>query len=117
MMPFGNQSVTLLHREGGGYKRYLLEGCSWQSTERKSMGDNAMIFALETTCRIPANQKIPEAGDLLILGRVEAEAANEIALARLLDGFRQAGTPAFRVRSVKNNALGAPMPHYAAAGA
>lgn len=117
MIPFGNQSVTLMHREGRGYKRYLLEGCSWQSTERKTMGDNAIIHTLEVTCRIPKGQQMPEAGDLLILGRVKAAAENEIALVRLLDQYRQAGTPAFRVRSVKNNALGAPMPHYAAVGA
>lgn len=81
------------------------------------MGDNAIIHTLETTCRIPANQPTPEAGDLLILGDVEAAVENEIALVRLLDALRQAGTPAFRVRSVKNNALGAPMSHYAAVGA
>lgn len=117
MIPFGDQTVTLLHREGRGYRRYLLEGCSWQSAERKSMGDNAIIYALEVTCRIPEGQQMPEAGDLLILGKVKAAAENEIALIRLLDQYRQAGTSACRVQSVKNNALSAPMPHYAAVGA
>lgn len=116
MIPFGNQTVTLLHRRNDSYKRYVLSGCSWHESASRTMNDTAMQLSLETTCRIPYGQQMPVTGDLLILGSVNAAADSEIDLIRLMQGLREGGKSVFRVQQVRNNALGLPIPHYAAAG-
>lgn len=116
MIPFGNHTVTLLHREGGAYVRYTLTGCSWRMKDVRTLVDNALTRTTETTCRIPYTQQSPIPGDLLILGIADVEASSEIELVRLRESCNQIGKPAFRVQRVKNNANGAPMPHYAAIG-
>lgn len=116
MIPFGNQTVTLLHREGNAYKRYILNGCSWRQANVRMLNGTAIASTMETTCRIPASQKKPDPEDLLVLGTVKADAKNEIELVRLMGRLRGEGKAAFRATRVKDNSLGTPMPHYAAIG-
>lgn len=116
MIPFGDKTVTLLHRQGDGYRRYVLTGCSWRMASASLMDGNTKRKTIETTCRIPEGQIKPAVGDVLALGDVNAEAKDEIELVRLLEALRVGGKAAFRVRRVKDNAQGAPIPHYAAIG-
>lgn len=117
MIPFGKHTVTLLHRESNTYVRYTLTGCSWRMADVRTLVDNALTHTVETTCRIPHTQQAPSVGDLLILGDSDVSAGSDIEVSRLRDALCLAGKPAFRVQRVKNNANGAPMPHYAAIGA
>lgn len=117
MIPFGTNTVTLLHKEGNTYKRYTLTGCSWRQTKVRGMDSNVLEIALETICRIPYTQKKPDIGDLLILGETKIAAENEVGLVRQLDALREHGKSAFRVLTVKDNSNGCPLPHYAASGA
>lgn len=117
MIPFGGETITLLHAEDGGYRRYILNGCSWRSGRSRTVADNTAETILETTCRLPSGKVIPREGDLMIRGEVKAEAKNEIELVHLMDRLRREGMSAVRVRRVRDNAGDAPMPHYAATGA
>ena len=117
MIPFGRETVTVLHRSGGGYTPYVLAGCSWRSTRSRSVNGTAVDKSEDTTCRIPAGQTMPEVGDVLILGEVDAAAGSEIELVRLLDGMRSDGVHAIRVTQVRENSRCAPIPHYAVTGA
>lgn len=117
MIPFGRESVTILHRADAGYVRGVLTNCSWRSTKVRSMIGTAAEKSEETVCRIPADQILPEVGDVLILGEVDAAADSEIELVRLLDGMRRDGVRAIRVTQVRDNSRCAPMPHYAVTGA
>lgn len=116
MIPFGNKTVTLFHKAGNGYERHTLTGCSWKSTDVRTLSGSSIVVTTETTCRIPAGQLMPDTGDLIALGTVDGAAANEIELVRLMQNLRNGGAEVFRVLRVKNNALGVPMPHYAASG-
>lgn len=116
MIPFGNHAVTLLRREGGAYKRYVLTGCSWRDSAARMLNGEAIAITMETTCRIPAGQKVPQPGDLLVLGTVKAAANSEIELVRLMQKLREDGYAVFRVSRVKDNSRGAPMPHFAVTG-
>lgn len=115
-IPFGGKTVTLLHKEGKAYVRYTLEGCSWAMKYGKSIADSAFKRSMSIVCRIPYGAVQPMPGDLLILGKSDVEAANDIEVVRLLDSFRMNGKPAFRVLSVKDNANGAPLPHWKVEG-
>lgn len=117
MIPFGNETVTILHRSGAGYVRGVLTNCSWRSAKVRSANGTAVAKSEDTTCRIPAGQIMPDVGDVLILGEVEAAAGSEIELVRLLDGMRRDGVRAIRVTQVRDNSRCAPMPHYAVTGA
>ena len=117
MIPFGCETVTVLHRFGGGYAPYILRGCSWRNTKARSVIGTAVGKSDDTTCRIPAGQTMPEVGDVLILGAYNLRAESEIALVRLLDGLRGDGVRAIRVTQVRDNSRGAPLPHYAVTGA
>lgn len=117
MIPFGNQTVTLLHRQNDAYKRYVLSGCSWHASAVRSMTGNTLESALETTCRIPADQQMPSPGDLLIMGNVRAAADSEIDLVRLMQSLRDGGKAVFRVQTVRDNSLSPIIPHFAATGA
>lgn len=116
MIPFGRETVTVLHRYDSGYTPYVLAGCSWRSAKARSVNGTAVDKSEDTTCRIPAGQTMPEVGDVLILGDVKATAASEIELVRLLDGLRRDGLRAIRVTQVRDNSRGAPLPHYAVTG-
>ena len=66
---------------------------------------SALTFQIDTPAglriiRLPAN----------------VDAVSDIELVRLRESCNRIGKPAFRVQRVKNNANGAPMPHYAAIG-
>ena len=117
MIPFGRETVTVLHRFGGGYVPYILRGCSWRSAKTRSANGTAVDKSEDTTCRIPAGQTMPDVGDVLILGEVDAAADSEIELVRLLDSMRRDGVRAIRVTHVRDNSRCAPMPHYAVTGA
>ena len=117
MIPFGRETVTVLHRFGGGYAPYLLRGCSWRSTRTRSVYGTTADKSNDTVCRIPAGQTMPDVGDVLILGAHNLRADSEIALVRLLDGLRSDGVRAIRVTQVRDNSRCAPMPHYAVTGA
>lgn len=117
MIPFGRETVTVLHRWNGGYFPYTLRGCSWRSAKTRSANGTAVDKSEDTTCRIPAGQTMPDVGDVLILGEVEAAAGSEIELVRLLDSLRGDGVRAIRVTQVRDNSRGAPLPHYAVTGA
>ena len=116
MIPFGNQTVTMLHRTGTGYERHVLTGCSWKSRVERGIYNNESTLSEHTTCRIPPKYPKPEPGDLMILGEAEAEARNEIELGRLADRLRGSGYSLFRVQACADNRHG-PLAHYAATGA
>ena len=116
MIPFGNHTVTLLHKEGNIYKRYTLIGCSWRDSIARMLNGPAIATTIETTCRVPAGQKVPAPRDLLILGNVKAAADSEAELVRLMQKLRGDGHAVFRALRVKDNSRGAPMPHFAVTG-
>ena len=117
MIPFGCETVTILHRLNGGYAPYTLRGCSWRSAKVRSVNGTAVDKSEDTTCRIPAGQTMPDVGDVLILGEYNLRAESEIELVRLLDGMRRDGVHAIRVTQVRDNSRCAPIPHYAVTGA
>ena len=117
MIPFGRETVTVLHRFGGGYAPYILRGCSWRSAKARSVYGTTVDKSDDTVCRIPAGQTMPDVGDVLILGAYNLRAESEIALVRLLDSLRGDGVHAIRVTHVRDNSQCAPMPHYAVTGA
>lgn len=117
MIPFGRETVTVLHRFGGGYVPYILRGCSWRSAKARSVNGTSVDKSEDTTCRIPSGQTMPDVGDVLILGAYNVKADGEIALVRLLDSLRGDGVHAIRVTQVRDNSRCAPMPHYAVTGA
>ena len=117
MIPFGYETVTILHRSHAGYVRDVLTNCSWRSAKTRSANGTAVDKSEDTTCRIPAGQTMPDVGDVLILGEVDAAADSEIELVRLLDSMRRDGVRAIRVTHVRDNSRCAPMPHYAVTGA
>ena len=117
MIPFGRETVTVLHRFGGGYAPYILRGCSWRSSKTRSAIGTAVDRSEDTTCRIPAGQTMPDVGDVLILGAYNLRAESEIELVRLLDRLRGDGVHAIRVTQVRDNSRCAPIPHYAVTGA
>lgn len=116
MIPFGTQTITLLHNYSGVYAKTIISGCSWQSTDVRTLDGVNVVVSVETVCRIPVGEPKPAPGDLLILGEHNAFAKNEIELVRLMQRLRADGTPAFRAQRVKDNTTGVPLPHYAVSG-
>lgn len=116
MIPFGNKTVTLYHRENGKYTAYALGGCSWTQKRVRTISDGAIVASLETVCRIPNDQQKPAVGDLLVLGSSDAKAENDIAISRLRDSVNLSGGSAFRVQTVKDNECTA-LAHFCATGA
>lgn len=124
MIPFGNETVTLVQRTESvvsgktvvTYSVRHLAGCSWRRTSRIVRNDNALISEESTVCRVPAGQEKPKAGDLLILGRADVHVTSGAEYKELIDRYRDQDG-AFVVTDVKDNARpGMPMPHYAARG-
>ena len=69
----------------------------------------------EVTCRIPAGQEVPHAGDYLFRGDVPENIKGSADLSAALERHREKG--AFRIASVADNTIGgAPLAHYAASG-
>lgn len=116
MIPFGNKTVTLLHKGEDGYTRHVLTGCSWRISAVRTVSDNMVVQTLETTCRIPTGQQKPSAGDVLFLGKRDAEASSEIDIKRLIEAARDEGISAFRVTTVRDNSFDNVLAHYAAIG-
>lgn len=115
MIPFANDTVTLIHKGKSGWTAEVISGCSFRRTRRRSLSGNTAILTDETVCRIPSGGAVPAVGDVIVLGRTDAAAYSEIELVRLLEAHRPGG--AFRVSSVSDNARpGMPIPHYAARG-
>ena len=121
MIPFGNETVTLVRRveakENGRtvvrYETAALTGCSWRRTQRWNREGEVLIPQEGITCRVPAGQTEPCAGDLMILGDVDVTVASGAEYQRLLEQYRASGG-AFVVASVSDNARpGMPMAHYA----
>lgn len=115
MIPFANDTITLIHSGDSGWTPLVISGCSFRRTRRRSLSGNASVLTDETVCRIPSGSAVPAVGDVIVLGRTDASAYSEIELVRLLEAHRPNG--AFRVDSVSDNARpGMPIPHYAARG-
>lgn len=117
MIPFGNHVVTMFHFNGTGYKRNVLEGCSWRGKNERIMVNGATQIMEHTTCRIPSMYTCPAPGDLLVLGNVNASVKGEIELVKLMESLRQKGYKAFRVQSCADNSHSVQLAHYAAVGA
>lgn len=116
MIPFANDTITLISRQGGSWACAVIPRCSYRRVRRRNLMDGAVTLSEETVCRIPAGSAFPVPGDVILLGEHAPEISSEIELVRLLEAFRPGG--AFRVQSVSDNARqGMPIPHYAARGA
>lgn len=115
MIPFANDTITLLHKSGASYEPVIIHGCSYRRMSRRTMIDGAVSLASVTTCRIPAGNPMPAPGDVIVLGEMHEGVRGDIEFARLLESKRPKG--AFRVQSVADHARpGVPVPHFAAVG-
>ena len=122
MIPFGNDTVTLVRRvetvaDGrmrAAYTVSRLFGCSWKRTQGVRMEGEVLVPYAGITCRVPGNQTAPKSGDLMILGVVDVTVNSGADYQALIERYRGADG-AFVVASVADNARpGMPMPHYAA---
>lgn len=116
MIPFGSHVVTLFHWNGKVYERHLMTGCSWRSSNERSLIENSTVITERTSCRIPSRFPKPAPGDLLVLGTISEMPSGEIDLINMMERLRKNGYRAFRVQSCADN-TGAPLAHYAATGA
>ena len=123
MLPFGGVNLTLVQRveaeEDGRmqviYVKRALSGCSWRRRSVWKQNGARMERGEEITCRIPAGQAVPRAGDYMFRGEVPENIESSAELTAALERHREDG--AFRIASVADNAAGgAPMAHYAASG-
>lgn len=124
MIPFGNDTVTLVRRvetvnpETGRtavtYAREALTGCSWRRARRWQQAGETFLPVEAVVCRIPADQTRPAPGDLLILGDADVTVTSGAELQALIEQYGE-GDGAIRVSSVRDNARpGFPLPHWAA---
>lgn len=115
MIPFGTETVTLLHKSGNTWRPVAIAGASWRQKTVRILTDSAVRYTTETTCRIPISALRPDPGDVIVRGTCKDSAGTAIELVRLLEKYRPQG--AFRVQSVTDNTgEGVPLPHYAARG-
>ena len=123
MLPFGTEEVTLVQRaetEADGrtqvrYIKHALSGCSWRRRSSWKQNGARMERSEEITCRIPAGQVVPHAGDCLFRGDLAERIGSSAELSAALEAHRESG--AFRIASVADNAGdGMPLAHYAARG-
>ena len=122
MIPFAGETVTLIRRteevENGKkhavYTKVYLTGCSWRRTDTMFINGNGVQGSETTTCRIPAGQAVPKAGDLLIYGRYAPEVTSAADFKRVTEELKADGG-AFVIANVTDNTKnGAPLPHYKA---
>lgn len=123
MIPFGNDTVTLIQRiekidENGrtsiAYKNVIVPRCSWRKVVLIQRTEHAVNRTWEIVCRIPPNVK-PACGDVLILGKVKSTPDSSAALDALLQSNRDDG--AMRITDVTDNTRpGFPLPHFAVRG-
>ena len=111
MIPFGSETVTLVQRiedtvngkKHITYRTAKLSGCSWRRTLRHNREGEVLATYEGVTCRVPAGQTAPHAGDLLILGDVAVTVTGGADYQQLIERYRgQDG--AFVVASVSDNA-------------
>lgn len=123
MIPFGNQTVTLIQRIENNvngktqisYKRHYISGCSWTAKTSWQQVGTEMQRGTEIICRIPADQIAPSVGDYLFLGNMRGDISSTAAVNAAISQHRNTG--AMRVASVRDNTLaGFPIPHIAARG-
>lgn len=121
MIPFGNETVTLIRRNESvtdgkihvSYSAHVINGCTWRRTTLQILNGTQTEKSVQTTCRMPPGI-IPRVGDALFLGTCETP-ANAVELAEMVESNRNNG--AFFITAVKDNARpGMPIPHYAARG-
>lgn len=123
MIPFGNETVTLIKRieqtDAAGrkhtsYKKYVLIGCSWRKTTRWVQYDNARQLSIDTVCRVPAGQARPDADDYLFLGKIREKIIDTQTLRAAMAAHKG---NAMQITYVADNVCnGIPMPHYACHG-
>lgn len=123
MIPLGNDIVTLIKRVetvANGrtkteYARFILHGCSWRRKTGWNQFDAEKHRNAEITCRIPADQMKPDAGDYLFLGEIEDEITDTRSLQAAMKAH--AGTGVMEITSLNDNARpGMPLAHFAAWG-
>ena len=115
MIPFGTETVTLLHKSGNTWRPVAIAGTSWRQKTVRVLTDSAVRYTTETTCRVPISALRPDPGDVIVRGTCKDSAGTAIELVRLLEKYRSQG--AFRVQSVADNTgEGVPLPHYTARG-
>lgn len=123
MIPFGNETVTLIKRvesvQDGrthvSYSKHTLTGCSWRMRATRYKYDMETVASAEVTCRIPYGQKAPDVGDALFLGKIKDVITDSKTLAEALEAHKSTG--ACKVTAVSDNTrAGLPLPHYAATG-
>lgn len=122
MIPFGKDTVTLIRRteetadgkKHAVYRKLTLRGCSWRRTSELRMALNGVGPNEIITCRVPADQERPRAGDMLILGTYAGAVTNAGEFKAIIDSLKPDGG-AFIVEAVSDNTRsGAPMPHWKA---
>ena len=120
MIPFGNKTVTLIHRniskgaDGKSVVSYTvsrLQGCSWKFTKSAKHDDGAFIDHPSMICRIPVGQKVPDVGDILMLGVYNKPIADSAAFTAVLENEN-----AMKVESIGDNSLNGVLPHYVCKG-
>ncbi len=120
MIPFGNKTVTLVHRETSKdangrsiitYVKYTLSGCSWKAVKAAAGTEGAFPQKPTVICRIPATQQKPEVGDVLILGKYSENISSSTDAAKILESDN-----AVKVASVGDNSLNGVLSHYACKG-
>ena len=84
-LPFGNDTVTVLHRVSGeSWTPCVVLGASWDQQSAYSITSGDAVHTETTVCRIPAGNIVPEPGDVIVLGTCTESAENDIELAKLL---------------------------------
>jgi hypothetical protein len=116
MIPFGNHNATLFHKTSTGYSIHSIIGCSWFSTNERTLADGVSVITERTTCRYLSVYQRAEPGDLFVLGTVTEKIRNEIELVRYMQQLRSKGYRTFRVQSFADRSTGPVLPHYSAIG-
>lgn len=122
MIPFGKDTVTLIRRieetvngkKRAEYRKLTLRNCSWHRTSELRMALNGVSPNELITCRVPADQERPRAGDMLILGSYTGTVTSAGEFKEIIDRLKPDGG-AFIVEAVSDNTRGgAPLPHWKA---
>lgn len=123
MIPFGNETVTLIKRvetvnngkTAVSYSRHIIDRCSWRTVAITNRLDTQQVRSYEIVCRMPPGIA-PAPEDALFLGLIESTPESSVQLDDMILRHRSSG--AFRVDRVSDNTRpGFPLPHYAARGA
>lgn len=122
MIPFGNDTVTIIRRVENvvdnkttvGYKSERIERCTWRRVALARRVDRQIERGEEIVCRMPPDAH-PVCGDVIVLGTVKTAPKDSAELDALLTERRLTG--AMRITSVADNTRpGFPLPHYAVRG-